>query len=329
MLTSKHFLSRRRALVMTGGALAGAALPQVARAQSWPDKPGKIVVAFTPGTSTDNFARAVASGFQTQYGQPFAVENRPGGGGWPGTQAVAQSKPDGATMTVNANGITILGLVQKNNFDATVDLTPIAMIARSPVAFLIPSSLPVKSIKELVDYVKSRNNDFFYGSAGIGSINHLYGELFNQRAGIQMKHVPYRGFGEALPDLAAGRIGLIFSSYATGAGMIKSGQLRLLAYGADTRPEGTPDAPSVKESGIDYETSFWWALFGPGNMPADMRNKINAATNTAMKDPAFAKLLQNSGVVAAPMDADQFAAEVKKHYADLKAVVDAAKITFE
>jgi tripartite-type tricarboxylate transporter receptor subunit TctC len=153
--------------------------------------------------------------------------------------------------------------------------------------------------------------------------------LFNQRAGIQMKHVPYRGFGEALPDLAAGRISLIFSSYATGAGLIKSGQLRLLAYGADMRPEGTPEAPSVRQSGIDYETSFWWALFGPPGMSVDVRNKINAASNKAMKDPAFAQLLQNSGVVAAPMDADQFTAEVKKHYAELKAVVSSANIAFD
>ena len=321
-------LTRRSALGTMAGAAAAIAAPRIAEAQSWPDKPGKIVVAFPPGTSTDNFARALASGFQTQFNQPFVVENRPGAGGWTGTLAVAQSKPDGATMTVNANGISILGLVQKNSFDATKDLTPIAMIARSPVALLIPASLPVKTVKEFVDYVKSRNNEFFYGSAGIGSINHLYGELFNQRAGIQMKHVPYRGFAEALPDLAAGRIGLIFSSYATGAGMIKSGQIRLLAYGADTRPEGTLDAPSVKQSGIDYETSFWWALFGPGGMAKEVRDKINTASNTAMKEPAFQKLFQTSGVVPAPMDADAFTAEVKKHYADLKAVVDAAKITF-
>ena len=329
MPASKMMLSRRHVVGALAGTAAAAVIPRTARAQAWPDKPGRIVVAFTPGTSTDNFARALANQFQTQFGQPFVVENRPGAGGWTGTLAVAQSKPDGATMTVNANGISILGLVQKNSFDATKDLTPIAMLARSPVAFLIPSSLPVRTIRELVDYVKGRNNDFFYGSAGIGSINHLYGELFNQRAGIQMKHVPYRGFGEALPDLAAGRIGLIFSSFATGSGLIKSGQVRLLAYGADTRPDGTPDAPSVRESGIDYETSFWWALFGPGGMPAEMRNKINAATNTAMKDPSFAKLFQNSGVVAAPLDADQFTAEVKKHYAELKAVVDSAKIVFE
>lgn len=329
MPDSRMMLSRRDAIGVLAGATAAAAVPRIARAQAWPDKPGKIVVAFPPGTSTDNFARALAGQFQVQFGQPFVVENRPGAGGWTGTLAVAESKPDGATMTVNANGISILGLVRKNSFDATKDLTPIAILARSPVAFLIPNSLPVKTIKELVDYVKGRNNDFFYGSAGIGSINHLYGELFNQRAGIQMKHVPYRGFGEALPDLAAGRISLIFSSYATGAGMIKSGQLRLLAYGSDARPEGTPDAPSVRASGIDYETSFWWALFGPGGMPVDMRNKINAATNTAMKDPGFAKLFLNSGVVPAPMDADAFTAEVKKHYAELKAVVDSAKIVFE
>jgi tripartite-type tricarboxylate transporter receptor subunit TctC len=319
--------SRRTVLQLAAGTAAAAVITP-AHAAGWPERPVRIIVAFTPGASTDNFARALASSMQAKFGQPFVVENRPGGGGWPGTEFVAQSPPDGYTLTVNANGMTILGLAQKNDFDAAKDLTPIAMIARSPVALLIPASLPVKNVKELVAYVKAHPN-FFYASAGIGSINHLYGELFNQRAGISMKHVPYKGFSEALPDLAANRIQLIFSSYATGAGMIKAGKVRLLAYGAPGHPEGTPDAPVVRDSGINYETSFWWGLFGPGKMPSDIRHKLNEATNEALKQPAFVKLLKTSGVTAAPLSTEQFEAEVKKDTTELKKVYETAKINLQ
>ena len=166
MLVSVARLSRRAALaaIILGAGLAGAA-----QAQNWPDKPVRIVVGFSPGASTDAFTRALASQLQAKFNQPFVVENRPGAGGWIGTQAVAQSKPDGYTLTVNANTIAILGLIQKNNFDASTDLTPIAILARSPVALLIPASLPVKTIPEFIAYAKANPDKTFYGSAGSGN----------------------------------------------------------------------------------------------------------------------------------------------------------------
>jgi tripartite-type tricarboxylate transporter receptor subunit TctC len=300
-----------------------------AHAQSWPEKPVRIVVAFSPGASTDSFSRALANQLQAKFGQPFVVENRPGAGGWTGTQVVAQSKPDGYTLTVNANTIAILGLIQKTNFDASTDLTPIAIVARSPVALLIPASLPVKTIKEFVDYAKANPDKTFYGSAGSGSTNHLYAELFNQRAGIQMKHVPYKGLAEALTDLAAGRVHMIFGTVASAAGLLKSGQVRLLAYGAAGRPEGSPEAPTVRESGLDYDAAVWWGLFGPAGLPADIRKKLNEATNAAVTGSDFAKLLQTAGAVPSPVQAEAFTAEVKGVLTEVKQIIEAAKITLE
>ena len=300
-----------------------------AQAQAWPDKPVRIVVAFSPGASTDSFSRGLANQLQMKFGQPFVVENRPGAGGWTGTQAVAQSKPDGYTLTVNANTVAMLGLIQKTSFEATKDLTPIAVLARSPVALLIPNSLPVRTIPEFVAYAKANPEKTFYGSAGGGSTNHLYAELFNQRAGTTMKHVPYKGLAEALTDLAAGRVQIIFGTVASAAGLLKSGQVRLLAYGAAGRPEGSPEAPTVREAGLDYEAAVWWGLFAPAGLPADIRKKLNEATNAATTNPDFVKVLQTAGASPSPIEADAFSKEVKSFYTDVKQIIETAKITFE
>ena len=331
MLDSIAGLCRRGAFAaLLGLGFAGAAQAQAqAPTQTWPDKPVRIVVGFSPGASTDAFSRALANQLQIKFGQPFVVENRPGAGGWTGTQAVAQSKPDGYTLTVNANTIAILGLIQKTNFDASTDLTPIAILARSPVALLIPNSLPVKTIPEFIAYAKANPDKTFYGSAGSGSTNHLYAELFNQRAGIMMKHVPYKGLAEALTDLAAGRVHMIFGTVASAAGLLKSGTVRLLAYGAAGKSEGSPDAPTVRESGLDYEAAVWWGLFAPAGLPADIRKKLNEATNAAVTSPDFTKIIQTAGAVPSPVEADAFSKEVKGVLTETKQIIEAAKITLE
>jgi tripartite-type tricarboxylate transporter receptor subunit TctC len=329
MPLSNARLSRRLAVVAAIAGLAVVAGSGAVRAQAWPDKPVRIVVAFSPGASTDAFSRALAAQLQAKFGQPFVVENRPGAGGWTGTQVVAQSKADGYTLTVNANTIAILGLIQKTNFDASTDLTPIAILARSPVALLIPNSLPVRTIPEFIAYAKANPDKTFYGSAGSGSTNHLYAELFNQRAGITMKHVPYKGLAEAMTDLAAGRVHMIFGTVASAAGLLKAGQVRLLAYGAGGKPDGAPDAPTVKESGLDYEAAVWWGLFAPGNLPADIRQKLNEATNVAVTNPEFVKLLQTAGAAPSQVTADAFTKEVKSVLTETKQIIDAAKITLE
>ncbi len=325
MLQCATELPRRTALkALTGFALAAGSWP--AFAQTWPERLVRIIVAYSAGASTDAFSRALGNQLQQKFGQTFIIENRPGAGGWLGTQAVAQAQPDGYTLTVNANTIAYLGLIQKNGFDATTDLTPIAVLARSPVALLIPSALPVKTIKEFVAYAKANPDTTFYASAGIGSTNHLYAELFNQRAGIKLAHIPYRGLNEAMVDLAASRVHIIFGTVASAAGLLSSGQVRVLAYGAAGRPEGSPEAPTVKESGVDFEASVWWGLFGPGRLPADIRRKLNEATNVAVTNPDFVKVLQASGATPARVEADAFAKEVKDVFNETKQIIESANI---
>jgi tripartite-type tricarboxylate transporter receptor subunit TctC len=319
--------SRRGVLGLFAAAAATVAL-RPARAQaSWPDASGRIVNPYSPGTSTDNFARMLASQFEGRSDYPFIVENRPGASGWTGTLEVTRAEPDGHTLVFNVNHAAIYGLLQNTDFDATVDLTPIAMTATAPVAILVTDSLPVNSVEELVEYAKS--NEVAYASSGIGSAVHLYTEMFKQAAGVDMTHIPYRGLGASLADFIAGRIHVIFSSYATGVPLIDAGQARLIGYGAEGAPAGTPQAPTVKEAGIDYEAAHWWGVFGPPGMSTELRDTINQASNESLADPAFVELLAASGVAAAPMSADEFKAAVAETHDALTAVVKTGDIVFE
>lgn len=246
---------RRIVLAMLGGfAVAAANAPAPAHSQAWPDKPVRIIVPFAPGGSIDAFARALANQLQTRFGKPFVVENRPGGSGTMGTDQVARAAPDGYTLLVHSSTIGSIGAVLKSDFDPASSLTPIAILASAPDVLLIPSALPVKSIAELVAYSKS--NNVLYGTSGVGSTGHLHTELFNQRAGTNFKHIAYKGVAGALQDLAGGRVHVVFGTIASAAGLIESGHVRVLAYAAE-RPPGTPDAPTIRASGIDYEASVW------------------------------------------------------------------------
>ena len=321
--------SRRAVLAALGGGAVAAASTRAGFAQAWPDRPVRIVVAFTPGGSIDAFARALAPHFQTRFGQPFVVENRPGAGGTMATDQVARSAPDGYTLTVHSSTIASMGPVLKSDFDASVNLTPVAMIARGPVAVLVPKDSPAKTIKDLVEQSKADPGKLLYGSAGIGSTNHLQTELFNKRAGTSLKHVPYKGISQALQDLGGGRLHALFGSLGSAAGLMQSGHLRVIAYAGDERAPGYPDAPSIRSAGIDYEVSIWWGFFAPPGLPADIRNKLHETINAALRDPAFLKLVETAGAVAAPMSTEQFAGVVKKEVAETREVVEAAKIVFE
>jgi tripartite-type tricarboxylate transporter receptor subunit TctC len=315
---------------MIAGAAAVAAAGGARAQATWPTRAVRMVVPFAPGASNDTFTRALADLLPARFNQPFVVENRAGAGGWTGTSFVQAAAPDGYTLLENSSGIASMGLIMKLPFDAAKDLTPIAMMARSPDAVLVHAALPVKSVREFVDYCKANPDKVFYGTAGVGGTNHLHAELFNMRAGVKMKHVPYRGLAQALTDLAAGRVQVCFGTIASAAGLIKSGEVRLLAYGAAGRPADAPEAPTVEESGVaNYEAKVWWGIFGPPGLPADIRNRMNEATNAALKEASFARLFGTSGASAAPMSPDEFAKEVRREIDDVKEIVESAKIVFE
>ncbi len=325
-------ISRR--IVLAGAAVAAglsmlAAAPDAA-AQAWPSKPVKFVVPYGPGASNDTFTRALAQVLNARTGKSFIVENRPGASGWIGAEVVIGSPADGYTLLEQSSGFTSIGIAMKNGFDPSSDLTPISMIARSPNAVLATSAVPeLASVKGLIDYAKAHPNETFFGSSGVGSSNHLDAEQFNLRAGTKMVHVPYKSLADALTDLAGGRIHVIFGTVASGASMIAADKVRLLGYGADGRTASAPSAPLVRDTVANYDAKVWWGIFGPKNMPADLRATLNQAINESLGDPAFTKLFESSGATAAPMSADAFTEIVRKDVANVKEVVAAANIKFE
>jgi tripartite-type tricarboxylate transporter receptor subunit TctC len=318
-------ISRRVALAALGMGALAAAVP--ARAQTWPDKPVRIIVPFSPGGSIDAFARVLASELQTRFGKPFVVENRPGGAGTLGTQLVARATPDGYTLLVHSSTIASMAQVEKSTFDASSSLTPIALLATAPDVLLVSSSFPVKSVKELIEY--SKTHKLLYGSTGVGSTGHLHTEMFNLRAGTNLKHIVYKGVAPALTDLAGGTIQVVFGTIASAQGLIESGKVKVLAYAAEGRRAGNPEAPTIRDSGLNFEAAVWWGFFGPPGMPADLVARLNAETNAAFREPGFVKLLESSGATAIPRSAADFTAAVRKEVADVKEIVESAHITFE
>ncbi|WP_135470453.1 Bug family tripartite tricarboxylate transporter substrate binding protein [Crenalkalicoccus roseus] len=318
-------LARRGLFAAITGCL-GTGAAHARQAESWPARAVRIVVPFTPGGSNDALARPLAERLREHFGQSFVVENRPGAGSAVGVNFVAQSPPDGYTLLVTTSSVTAIAAVQGTDFDAAGDLDAVALLARSPLIVVVPRDSPIRTIPDLVRLERERPGSIHYASSGPGSTTHIMQELFNLRAGTRMQHVPYRGTAPALTDLAAGRVQVMFTTIASAAGPLRSGLLRLIAYTAEGRPPGTPDAPTVREQGIDYEAGIWWGLFGPRGLPPAVRRRLNEAANAALAEPGFARYLAGEGAVPEPQTPEQFAAFVREEVATMAEVVRAACI---
>ncbi len=314
----------RRGL-MTAALLA----PAVARAQApaWPTRPVRIVVPFTPGGSNDAMARPLAERLQAHFGQPFVIENRPGAGSAVGVQQVAQAAPDGQTLLVTTSSVAAIAPVQRIAFDAGRELDGISLLATSPLVVLVPPNSRFRSVQDLAAEARRRPGEVTYASSGPGSTVHLMTELFCLRAGVQMQHIPYRGTAGALTDLVAGRVDVMFTTMASSAGQLRGGLLKIIAYTGEGRPEGTPEAPTVRQAGIDYVGGIWWGLFGPRGLPAAVRTALNSATNAALREAGFARYLAGEGAVPAGLTPDAFQAMIREEQQAMREVVTAARIT--
>lgn len=303
MFSNSVTLSRRR-LIALGMmmSVSGLAFAGPAYSQDWPSRPVTMVVPYNPGASNDTFTRALSEILSRDLGQPFVVDNRPGAGGFTGANTVVQSDPDGYTFLQMPNSIAGFKPIMKVDLDPLVNLTPIALMAKSPTAMLVPSSLPVETVQEFIDYAKANPDKTFYGYAGIGTTQHQHGELFNTNAGLTIKGVNYSSSADAQTDLVAGRLSLMFVTVASARGQLESGQLRLLAYTDDNYPEGSPEAPTMAEAGVDgmQGAQIFWALFAPVGMSEELQNSMNEAVNKALGDEEFQALLARSGATAAP-----------------------------
>ena len=254
-------LPRRKFLHLAAGAASMPAMSQVAWAQAYPSRPVRIIVAAAAGGSNDILARLVGQSLSERLGQPFVVENRPGGGGNIGTESVVRAPPDGYTLLAVLTGNAInTTLYDKLNFNLTRDIVPVAGIFRGSYVVVVNPSVPAKTIPEFITYAKSYPGKINMASAGTGTGPHVAGELFNIMSGANMVHVPYRGGGPALNDLLGGQVQVYFAISAGAIGYISAGKLRALAVTTAARSELLPDIPTIAEFLPGYEASAWLGL---------------------------------------------------------------------
>ncbi len=279
-------LSRRSLLHLSAGAVALPALSRPAWAQTYPARPIRLIIGYTPGGSADITARLTGQWLSERLGQSVIVESRPGGGTNIATEAVVRAPPDGYTLLLvaPANAINAT-LYDKLSFDFLRDIVPVAGIIRFPNVVDVNPSLPVKSIPELIAYAKTNPGKLNMASSGNGSTIHMSGELFKMMAGINMVHVPYRGGAPALTDLIAGQVHVMFDNIPTSAEHVRSGRLRGLAVTGTARSHVLPDLPTVADFLPGYEASAWYGLGAPRNTPAAVIDRLNDAVNAILADP--------------------------------------------
>ena len=278
-----------------------------ARAADYPSRPVKWIVPYPPGGTTDVLARVVAQWLSEKLGQPFVVENRPGGGNNIGTEAVLRSAPDGYTMLlVNpANGINAT-LYKNLNFDFIRDVAPVAGLVRTPNVMEVTPSLPVKTVAEFIAYCKANPGKINMASSGSGTSVHLSGELFKSMTGCDMVHVPYKGAGPALTDLMGGQVQVLFDNLPSSINHIKAGKLRALGVTSEQRDPALPDVPAVAETVKNYEATAWFGIAMPKGTPRDVIEKVNDAVNRALADPKMRERLAEMGGKPIPGTPEDF-----------------------
>jgi tripartite-type tricarboxylate transporter receptor subunit TctC len=321
-------LHRRRLLKFAASAVVPSVLPHLARAQSYPTKPIRLIVPVPPGGTFDLVARLVAQPLSERLGQQIVIENRGGAGTNIGTAVVAHGTPDGYTLLLAGSPGAINATLYTNlDFSFARDIAPAASIERAPLIMAVNPTFPAKSVAEFIAYAKANPGKINMASGGVGSTGHVAGELFNMMAGLKMAHVPYRGEAPAVTDLLAGQVQVLFSTPGSVVSFIKAGSLRPLAVTNAKRMEILPDVPALAETLPGYEAVSWAGIGAPAQTPADIVDKLNRETNAALADPKLKGQLAEFGAIVltgSPGDFGKFiAAEIDKwgkvvKFADIK-----------
>ena len=295
-------------------ALLAVACATGALAQPFPTKPIRLVVTYPPGGGADLMARLVAPKMSEVLGQPVVVDNKPGAGGQIGAAEVARAAPDGHTIMLDAaNHAVNPSLYPKLPYDAEKAFQPISLLVRFPNVLVVTPAFPAKDVKELIAAAKSKPGAVAFASSGNGSAQHLSAELFRQRAGVEMTHVPYKGGGPALNDVIGGQVPVFFANMASGLPHVKAGKLRALAITGSTRSPALPDTPTMAEAGLaGYEVYEWNAIFAPAGAPAPVVARLAEAIAKAMQAPDVRERVAGlGGEIAAlnPADTARFVRE--------------------
>ncbi|WP_454735273.1 tripartite tricarboxylate transporter substrate binding protein BugE [Cupriavidus necator] len=325
-----------KAVIHAGAAACLAALglahAGLAQAQSYPNKPIRLIVPFAAGGTTDIVARAVSEALGRELGQPVVVENRGGGGGAIGADALAKSAPDGYTLGIAtvSTMATNPATNPKNPYDPLKDFAPITNLVNVPNVLTVNPKVPAKTLKEFVALLKTSPGKYSYASAGKGSISHLDGELFKDITKTDMVHIPYRGSGPALNDTLAGQVNAQFDNLPSSMPHIQAGKLRALAVAAPKRVEGLPDVPTFAEAGMkDMNNMAWYGLVAPAGTPAAIVTRVHDAAVKALQDPNTKRRLADSGAYTDGNTSAQFAAQIKRELDLRKKIAHDQNITLE
>lgn len=275
----------------------GTLAPSPSHAQAYPERPITLVVPFAPGGGTDSIARELGRLLQEKLGQPVLIDNRGGAGGSIGAGLVARAEPNGYTLLLATSTFVTHAATDKQvPYDILKDFTPIALLGRGPLLVVVNKDLGITDIPQLIDKAKTEPEALNYASAGPGSINHLAAELFLQKTGGKMTHVPYKGSGPATTDLLGGQVQVFFATVPTMLGQVRENTVKLLATTSKERAKLFPDIPTVAESGVgDYQVETWWSVVGPAGLPQDLVAKLNEAVNEATSSEAMQKRFASEG----------------------------------
>ena len=314
----------RLLIAAIGLAIAGTA----AQAQSWPEKPIHIVVAFTPGSATDVIGRAVSNELSAKLGQPVIIENKPGAGGTIAAGLVAKAAPDGYTLLLNSSGHTVSPWIyDKLTYDTAKDLMGVSLIARQPNIMVVSPDKGWKSVGDLVKQAKEQPGKISFASAGVGSATHMNGEKFKAAAGIDVLHVPYKGTPEALNDVMGGRVEYFFSPVVAALSLVRDKRVVALANGSPVRSSVLPDVPTTEEAG--YKSSgydYWAGLLAPAGTPPAVIDKLNKALVAALAQPEVKERLGKIGADPAPTTPKEFDELVARELKENGALIKAAGI---
>jgi tripartite-type tricarboxylate transporter receptor subunit TctC len=277
-------------------------------AADYPDRPVRLIIPFPPGGSNDVVGRLVANQLSEKLGHKVFVDNRGGAGGVLGTEAAATAPPDGYTLLVISIAHAVNPALYKLNYDPIKSFTPISILATGPNVLAVNPQLPVKNVAELLALAKQKPGELDYASAGVGSFQHLGGELFKLVAGVNLQHVPYKGGGPAMADVIAGHVKIMFSSLVQTTPFIQSGQLRALGTGGATRNPVLPDVPTIAEAGVlGYQADNWWGIVAPAGLPQPIVDRLYKDIQATLTSPELKAAFDREGASAVTMTSAEFA----------------------
>src|SRR3954449_3688242 len=281
-------------------------------AAEYPDKPVRLIIPFPPGGSNDVVGRLVANQLSEKLGHKVFVDNGAGSAGVLAGGAAAAAAPDGYTLLIVSIAHAVNPALYKLNYDPIKSFTPVSILATGPNVLAVNPQLPVKNVRELVALAKEKPGELDYASAGVGSFQHLGGELFKLTAGVNLQHVPYKGGGPAMQDVIAGHVKIMFSSLVQTTPFIQSGQLRALGVGGRKRNPILPDVPTIAEAGVPgYEANNWWGVMAPAGTPKEIVDRLYKDIQEVLKSPELTQAFDREGASAVTMSSGEFAAYIQ------------------